>query len=249
MDPDHTVFLDGNTYATEFDVFDEAVRERRLHAPRLRARGRPRRRLPGAPTAVRDKVARAKFLQRSEYARKTGTPILVGEFGPIYTGDRGAGRAALPHPRPTSSTSTDDDQASWSIWTYKDIGRQGIVSVQAGPPYRQRFDEFVAKKERLGVDQWGSDGDDIRPVSEPFQDQLAQEFPHFDPYPWGRRDWVRTLLLNITVAQPLAYEYAELFRGLDDADLIALADSFALASCDQREPLVGRLRADLSRPA
>jgi hypothetical protein len=48
---------------------------------------------------------------------------------------------------------------------------------------------------------------------------------------------VRTLLLNITFAQPLVQEYAELFRGLDDDALAALADSFAFPSCAVRESL------------
>ena len=68
---------------------------------------------------------------------------------------------------------------------------------------------------------------------------MAREFPHFDPYPWGRADWVRTLLNNLTIAQPLAHEYAELFRGLDESELVALADSFALAQCDRRLEILG----------
>jgi hypothetical protein len=57
----------------------------------------------------------------------------------------------------------------------------------------------------------------------------------------GRFDWVRTLILNITVAQPLAYECAGLFRGLGPDDLIALADSFAVGNCDVRTDVLGRL--------
>jgi hypothetical protein len=139
-----------------------------------------------------------------------------------------------------------EDQASWSIWTYKDVGTHGIAVVKPDSAYRQRFDAFVAKKNRLGADRWGSEGGDIQAVAEPFQAKLEQEYPDFSPYPWGRRDWADTLLLNITVAQPLAYEYAELFRGLGDDDVIALADSFALANCDRRVPLADRLRADLA---
>ncbi len=48
---------------------------------------------------------------------------------------------------------------------------------------------------------------------------------------------MRTLLLNITFAQPLVLEYAELFRGLDDSELVALADSFAFANCAVHETL------------
>ena len=124
---------------------------------------------------------------------------------------------------------------------YKDLGRQGLAMVRPDSPYRRRFDDFVAKKNRLGADQWGSDGHGIVEVTQPFQDMMDREFPDFDPY-LGRFDWVRTLLLNITVAQPLAYEYAELFRGLDDDELIALADSFAFANCDVRRPSCEQLR-------
>ena len=46
-----------------------------------------------------------------------------------------------------------------------------------------------------------------------------------------------------TVAQALAYEYAELFRGLGDDELIELADSFALAKCEVRTTLLDQMRA------
>jgi hypothetical protein len=139
-------------------------------------------------------------------------------------------------------------QASWSLWTYKDIGRQGLATVGSGSPCLRRFGQFVAKKERLAADAWGSDGEGPAEVTGPFQELIAREFPGFDPYPWGRWDWVRTLLLTITVAQPLVQEYAELFRGLGHDELIALADSFALRNCTVREPLLSQLRAD-TRPA
>src|SRR3712207_7436614 len=69
---------------------------------------------------------------------------------------------------------------------YKDIGRQGLVSVRPDTPYRRRFDDFVAKKNRLAADQWGSDGVGVAEVTQPVQDLIAREFPDFDPYPWGR---------------------------------------------------------------
>ena len=131
---------------------------------------------------------------------------------------------------------------------YKDIGRQGLVSVRPDTPYRRRFDDFVAKKNRLAADQWGSDGIGVAEVTQPVQDLIAREFPDFDPYPWGRFDWVRTLLLNITIAQPLAHEYASRFRGLDDSELDALADSFAFESCAVREPLLAELQHGLAAP-
>jgi len=239
VDPDHTLFLDGNTYATEFDIFDEPFENAvyTLHDYVDAGLGR-------SPHYSRDE-AEQKFLKRSAYARSTGSPILVGEFGPIYTGSE-------PEDARLRGILADQldlyrrHSASWALWMYKDIGRQGLVSVRPDTPYRRRFDDFVAKKNRLAADQWGSDGVGVAEVTQPVQDLIAREFPDFDPYPWGRFDWVRTLLLNITIAQPLAYEYASLFRGLDDTELDALADSFAFDSCAVREPLLAELQHDLA---
>ena len=235
VDPSHTIFLDGNTYATEFDFFDEDPFENAvftLHDYVPAGLGRS--------DHYSAEEARAKFLQRSAYARATGTPILVGEFGPIYTGDPDED-ALRRRILDDQLALYDEFGASWTLWMYKDIGRQGLVSVREDTPYRRRFDAFVAKKRRLGVDQWGSDGVDPIEVTKPVQDLVAREFPDFDPYPWGRVDFVRTLLNNITLAQPMAHEYADLFRGLDDAELDALADSFAFVSCEVRQPLRDRL--------
>lgn len=110
-------------------------------------------------------------------------------------------------------------------------------------PYGELVAGFVAKKRRLGVDQWGSTGRENPEVTQPIQDLVAREAPDFDPYPWGRFDYVRTLVLNITLAQPLAGEYAELFRGLGEDELIVLADSWAFESCVVRESLRDQLSA------
>jgi len=189
----------------------------------------------------KDAVLR-KFLQRSAYARSTGTPIFVGEFGPIYAGDANQDEQRLQILEDQLDIYREHN-AGWSIWMYKDLGRQGLVTVQPESAYRRRFDEFVAKKVRLGADQWGSDGEGVVEVTRPVQELMAQEFPDFAPYPWGRFDWTRTLLLNIIMAQPLACQYAELFRGLDDSELDALADSFAFGQCSVRAPLLARLQA------
>ncbi len=192
--------------------------------PRLRPLGfRAGRAYPGLTDGVYvDKAAvEATFLKRSEYARRTGTPLYVGEFGPLYTGDEaidGQRRQILA------------DQleiyrqygSGWALWTYKDVGRQGLLTVAPTSPYLERFGGFIAKKDRLAADQWGTDGEGLAEVSRPVQELIAHEAPDFEPYPWGRFDWVRTLLLNITVAQALAPQYAAAFEGLSDDDLVGV---------------------------
>jgi endoglucanase len=234
VDPDHMLFLDGNTYSTEFDVFEEPLENAvyTLHDYVPAGLGR---------AAEYDReAAEQKFLQRSEYARRTGTPIYVGEFSPIYTGD--------PEIDALRRQILDDQleryrrhAAGFATWMYKDLGRQGLTCVRPDSPYGEFVADFVAKKRRLGVDQWGSTGEENPEIAGPIQELVAREAPNFDPYPWGRFDWVRTLLVNITFAQPLVHEYAELFRGLREDELGALADSFAFANCAVRETLRDQL--------
>jgi hypothetical protein len=230
VDPAHILFLDGNTYSTEFDFFaeplDNAVYTLHDYVPAGL----------GREDGYDPEAAERKFLERSAYARRTGTPLYVGEFAPIYTGDPvlDALRRRILEDQLERYRRYD---AGFATWMYKDLGRQGLTYARPESPYGELVADFVAKKVRLGVDQWGSTGRECPEITEPVQELIAREAPGFDPYPWGRFDWVRTLLLNITFAQPLVQEYAELFRGLDDDALVALADSFAFANCAVRESL------------
>lgn len=247
IDPDHMLFIDGNSYATEFDIFDEPWENTiyTMHDYVPAALGRlPLDHEPSYPADGHypgRESAHEQFFRRSQYMRDAGTPLMVGEFGPIYTGDEEVDRKR----REILADQLDiyrQYNSSWATWMYKDIGRQGLVYVSPDSAYRKHFDAYVEKKFRLGADEWGTDGEGIREVTRPVQEMIAREAPEFNPYPRGRFDWVRTLLLNITVAESLVDEYALLFRGLDNDELDALADSFAFQNCVVREPLLAELK-------
>jgi hypothetical protein len=249
VDPHHTLFLDGNTYSTEFDVFNafdeppaNVVYACHDYAPAGFAYGDA---YPGYTRGVWQdaRALEDKFLARTEFCRKMNSPVWVGEFGPVYTGDPTRDEQRYQILRDQLAI-YDRHQASWSLWTYKDIGLQGLVFAPPSSAYLRRFGDLVAKKKRLGADSWGSDGTQPAEIAAPVQDFLAREFPDFDPYPWGRWDWVRTLLQTIMLAQPLVEEYAALFAGLDEDSLAALADSFQLANCQVRQPLLDAVVAD-----
>ena len=113
-----------------------AVRERRLRAARLRARRHVVRRPVSGETAgvwVDRDTLEETFLARTRFQRETGTPIWVGEFGPVYTGDpeRDEQRYQVLCDQ---LDIYDRHGAGWSIWTYKDVGLHGLVEAARTAP-------------------------------------------------------------------------------------------------------------------
>ncbi len=248
VDPDHVLFLDGNRYSTDFsvftDVFEQCVYTAHDYAlPGIAAESR----YPGETRGQHfDRgTVEAKFLERTEFMRRTGTPIWIGEFGPLYTGD--AERDAGAHRLLADQLELYREHgASWSLWTYKDIGTQGLVHVAPDSPYLQLIEPVLAKKRRLGADSWGGSEQGIRHVLEPLEELMRTEFPDFDPFPWGPKPFLNLLVRHILLAEPLVDEFAERFRGVDPARAAELAGSFAFDRCVRREPLEALLRAELA---
>jgi endoglucanase len=237
IDSETIVFVDGNTYSTDFSMFAAGSYENTIFALHDYARsgmafGGP---YPGETQGVwvdRDALEET-FLERTRFQRESGTPIWVGEFGPVYTGD--PERDEMRYRILSDQLDIYDEHAAgWSIWTYKDVGLQGLVHTAPESPYMHRFGDLIEKKARLGIDSWGSTDQEIPEVVEPIHELIAREFPHWSPYPWSPRASADDLVRHILLAQAMVPEYAERFR---DADLDALADSFSLARCVRRARL------------
>ena len=188
-----------------------------------------------------------KFRERTAYQRETGTPIWVGEFGPVYTGVPELDDERL-EVLDAQLSIYERYGAGWSLWTYKDVGLQGLVYARADSPYMRRFGEFIERKSRLGVDSWGSTDRELPELVEPIHAFIAEEFPDWDPYPWNVRSSTDDLLRHILFAQAMLPSYAERFRGLGDEELEALASSFSLGSCVRRERLCDLVAAHTGAP-
>ncbi|GAA4071707.1 glycoside hydrolase family 5 protein [Nonomuraea soli] len=245
-DPGHVLFLDGNTYSTDFTVFREVYENTVFvchdYALAGFAHGGPYPGLTRGEWCDRAQLE-ATFERRTRFQRETGTPLWVGEFGPVYTGD-----PVIDEMRYQILSDQleifDAHEAGWSLWTYKDVGLQGLVT--AGGPYMERFSSFIAKKARLGVDRWGSTMEESATDLAPLHGLVETEFPGWHPYPWGARYQTDDLVRHVLMAQAMLPEYADLFRGLDDSELTSLAESFAFGSCARRAPLIDLLRSNLA---
>ncbi|MFJ2552251.1 glycoside hydrolase family 5 protein [Microbacterium sp. NPDC087591] len=239
VDPEHILFLDGNRYSTQFDQLGDplpnCVYTAHDYALPGFVDGGP---YPGVSRGQyidRDRVEET-FLQRTAYMRETGTPIWVGEFGPVYTGDPA---------RDEQRYQLLDDQleiyarhdASWALWTYKDIGLQGAVSTDPNSEYMRRIAPVLEKKSRLGVDSWGSTDAGVRDVLEPLERLFETEFPDFAPFPWGARRWIHGHVRHVMLAEAMVGEYARAFAGVSAQEAESLADAFAFENSVRRERL------------
>ncbi|MBO0806360.1 MAG: cellulase family glycosylhydrolase [Nocardiopsaceae bacterium] len=253
-DPRHILFLDGNRYGTDFAAFAglaESVGNVVFAAHDYALPGLVSPEDHGAddgayPGSTRGEwfdrdVVEATFRRRTEFMRRTGTPVWIGEFGPIYTGDPTIDeqRYALAGDQLEIYGAAG---ASWSLWTYKDLGMQGLATVRADSPYARRISGVLAKKKRLGTDAWGGTDRHVRHVLEPLEKLVADEFGGFDPYPWGQRRWISRLIREILLAEPLVEEFGACFAGVSPAAAGELADSFAFGNCDRNERLAALVK-------
>lgn len=240
IDPDHVLFLDGNRYSTDFSAFREPIANAVYTAHDYALAGFPDSgSYPGTSRGeyVDRGYVEKTFLARTEYMRSTGTPIWIGEFGPVYTGDPARDEQRYQLLRDQLEIYAEHG-ASWSLWTYKDIGLQGLLYAAEDSPYMQRIQSVVDKKARLGADSWGSVDTGIRHIMDPIERTFAEEFPNFEPYPWGKQRWINRLVRHILLSEPLVDGFARCFTGVTPEEAEVLADSFRLDQCARREPLL-----------
>jgi hypothetical protein len=185
-------------------------------------------------------VLERTFLQRSSYMLEHDVPLWVGEFGPVYLGDEEADRMRYQLLRDQLEI-YDRHGVNWAIWTYKDIGLQGVQYAAPDSPWVGRIRPIIEKKARLGVDAWGGTDAGVRHVMAPLEELFADEYPNYEPFPFGAEREIELLVRNILLAEPMLPEYGELFRGMDEGEVDVMMRSFSFENCVRREELASIL--------
>ncbi|GAA5186033.1 hypothetical protein GCM10023322_31370 [Rugosimonospora acidiphila] len=116
-------------------------------------------------------------------------------------------------------------------------------------PYIQRIAPVLTKKARLAVDAWGSVDTGVRHLLDPIERTFDEEFPDFDPMPFGSKQWIAVLVRHIMLAEPMVWGFCRCFTGLGVEEARSLADSFRFDRCLARERLVDEVRVGYRRDA
>lgn len=248
VDKRHSIFFDGNTFASDFSHFGDAYKKWENTAYSIHdysIYGFPK--SPEDYTGTEEQKRRMKgsYEKKRQWMDEKGLCVWNGEWGPVYARHEYDGDVTDEINVRRLEVLKDQldlynkDRLSWSIWLYKDIGLQGMVYVSKETPYIRLLSSFLAKKHRLAVDAWGADDGVVWAVYQPLVDHLKKEVPerfrNLYPFPvWKLEDRVTRLSRNILLTEFLVKEWAEHFIGKDEAELENLAGSFKFENCLQR---------------
>jgi len=239
VDANHILFLEGDKYAADFssftEVWDNVVYTNHDYAGPGFISGGDYPGYTGKRYFDKDSLEH-DYLKKSEFMYKHKVPIWVGEFGPVYTGDPKKDEMRYQILKDQLAY-YDKYKVSWCIWLYKDMGLQAIMHQNANTPYMKLISKFLARKDSLGSDAWGSSDKNIRQVLLPLEQMFDKEFPSYNPYPKGVRGQINLMVRHILIAEALVPEYSNLFKNLSEEQITAVAQSFRFENYVKRDRL------------
>jgi len=256
VDPDHILYLDGNTYAMDFSAFETVLPNTVYAIHDYSNMGFPAGN-PYTGTDEQKEILQRQFERKVEFMNKHKVPVWNGEFGPVYASHDDPKAEQINSQRynllgqQLSDYRKHHSPISWSIWLYKDIGFQGMVYASPDTPYMRLLAPFLAKKKRLGLDKWGRDDSQVPkhiygPLIEYLKSEIPEEIQRKRMYPqhWGLEGHVHRVLRECLVSEVLTWEFANYFEGKSFEELDELAASFRFENCVKREGLNEILKTD-----
>jgi endoglucanase len=246
IDRRHILFLEGNWFSVDFSELSPDLDHNTVFsshnyvAPSFGVGPYPGRTAGGLYNASRMK---RDVLKVTGFMRRHRVPCWIGEFGSLYRGTvYDADRLKVMK----DETEIFNAQGyHWTIWTYKDVGLMGTVTVSKDSQWMRRTNKVRALKDKLGLDLWGqrqsvTSRAAVRVVSE------ARRIMGSKAADWRRVQWVLGRLVGgIALSETLAKPFALQFKGMTEKQIDSMMQSFAYKNCNIREGLAEILRRQM----
>ena len=243
VDPDHIVFLEGEGYSERFGEFDAPFDDQLVYScHQYTAPGFGPGPYPGEIRGRRwDADAQREALHATEgfqFARRHGVPLWLGEFGAVYNGPAAEVPARL-RALDDQLHVLDSEGIHWTLWTYKDCGVLGWVTLDPTSDYMQRTASVRQLKVDLDTDFWIHWLPDTphRRLRQEMADRIASELSGSRLDPEAHFTHLSLALTGYTGAL-LQPAYVESFGELSEAEIDECLASFALARCQINRGLV-----------
>jgi endoglucanase len=252
IDGEHIIFIEGDNFSKQFDGMAPPFAGNLVysgHHYNSASLG------PGPyPGRIKDvdwnrERQQEVFLahEGTRYAHKHDVPYWVGEFGSVYNGypeEVGYRLQAL------------DDQigvfekhgAHWTIWTYKDMGVMGWVTVDPESAYAGTVRPILEAKTELRADFWSwwlpptRTDRIIGELSEHIMTVLND--PDLDSESVTK--YLRQSALYEYVGQLMQSGMAKIFKGMSEEKLDDILSSFSLEKCVRNEDLLALMKKYLA---
>lgn len=236
VDKRHIIFLEGNAHGSDFNGLDEPFTENLVYSFHFY----PRPTFPGAlynsviDGELYDKAALVRGIdQRAEFIKKCGVPCWVGEFGPLFPGgEENENKARFV----SDMLDVFNERGfSWHIWTYKDLGLQGVRFVRPDSDWSKFLDGLGLNKarQRLNCDVWqfvdAGSWDHVQRIIEWVRPDL--------PPPALELKRSISLSLDRIFSAVLLDKLVHALASLADSEIQALARSFSFELCETQPHL------------
>jgi endoglucanase len=239
IDPDHILFLEGNHYSQKFDELDTPFDDNTVYSSHLYVEpGLEQVEYPGQVNGEyfdRDRIEQI-YNERTAFMRKHAVPHFFGEFGCIYSDpDLEASRLRVMADMIAIAESYGDH---WAIWSYKDIGKMGLVVLDRDSEWMQRTKPVREIKSALRCDSWierhTSEIDnpilDIANLTRSVAGDHAIDLV-------GLEENLYFSVCDGLLSQMLLPAFAEQFQGMSEREIDEMMQSFAFKNCIRRTDL------------
>ncbi|MBC7319465.1 glycoside hydrolase family 5 protein [bacterium] len=254
VDKRHIIFIEGNRYSQVFEGLDEPFDDNLVYSSHNYTIATHRaRKYPGyVGNVYADKNWMEKiFLERNSWILERKRPSWVGEFGALFDGPinapTNADKARLMALKDQLEVFNKYEQ-HWTIWTYKDVGVQGLAVPKEDCEYMRRIKPILKLKEKLGLDSWTSRGHGLLAIEtarmiEVIAQAVSEELKD---YSLDYTTLTRTLgdrIICGAISNFLAPLYALQFADMTETEIEEMHHSaFEFSNCAKRTYLIEVLK-------
>jgi hypothetical protein len=247
VDRKHILFLEGNIFSTDFSEMSTALDSNTVFsshnyvAPSFSEGSYPGLvEGPDGKTRYDAKRMKKDILKITDFMRRRRIPCWVGEFGALY---RGTARDADRLRVVADETEIFNKLGyHWTIWTYKDLGVMGTMTVAPDSPWMRRTKKVRDLKQKLGVDLWGQ----TQSVAYKNVSRLWRETRRAvgkKSVDWNQARWdLNRLVAGVGLSPILAKPFALQFKGMTEKQIDLMMQSFAWRNCRVRTGLAEILK-------
>lgn len=243
IDPHHIIFLEGEGYAERFSGLEPPFADNLVYSSH---RYTPAGFGPGPyPTERWNAEQERRDFHDTEgfrFARAHGVPLWIGELGAVYNGPEHEidDRLRALHDQ---LALLNAEGVHWTLWTYKDCGVLGWVTLDPASPYMKLTEPIRDRKLALDTDFWlhWLPAPRFRIERERLAELMLELAGDVDVSPEAHQTNV-SLALSTYAGALLQPAYAALFSDLSPSELDEVLSSFRLEKCVPNERLLDMVR-------